>query len=181
MDSDFMNRIAEGVARSGIEVVRFEFDYMAKTRKDGRRRGPDRLPKLIETFEEALGGIAPPAELFIGGKSMGGRVASMVAGKTQVAGVVCLGYPFHPPGKPDRLRTSHLETIGTPTLIVQGTRDPFGAREEVEAYRLAALVELAWLEDGDHSFKPRKKSGRTWEQNLEAAVRAVVEFIERRP
>ncbi|MBW2212344.1 MAG: dienelactone hydrolase family protein, partial [Deltaproteobacteria bacterium] len=115
----------------------------------------------------------------IGGKSMGGRIASMIADEVGAAGVVCLGYPFHPPGKPERLRTAHLETLKTPTLIVQGTRDRLGADEEVATYSLSPSIDLTWMEDGDHSFKPRKKSGRTRDQNLKAAASVVVEFIRR--
>jgi len=179
MDSPFMNTIADTVAAAGIEVVRFEFEYMAKRREDGTRRGPDRAPKLIARFQEALSLVGPPAEVIIGGKSMGGRIASMIADEVGAAGVVCLGYPFHPPGKPERLRTAHLETLKTPTLIVQGTRDRLGTEEEVATYALSPSIELAWMGDGDHSFKPRKKSGRTLEQNLEAAADAVVALIRR--
>jgi predicted alpha/beta-hydrolase family hydrolase len=180
MDSDFMNAIAEKIAASRIEVIRFEFEYMAKRREDGQRRGPDRAPKLMARFEEALELVGPPGEVVIGGKSMGGRIASMIADEAGVAGVLCLGYPFHPPGKPERLRTVHLETIRTPTLIVQGTRDRFGTREEVAAYPLSTSIEVAWVEDGDHSLKPRKKSGRTAEQNLDEAANAAVGFIRQR-
>jgi predicted alpha/beta-hydrolase family hydrolase len=179
MDSPFMNTIADKVAAAGIEVVRFEFEYMAKRREDGTRRGPDRAPKLIARFQEALSLVGPPAEVIIGGKSMGGRIASMIADDVGAAGVVCLGYPFHPPGKPERLRTAHLETLKTPTMIVQGTRDRLGTEEEVATYTLSPSIELAWVADGDHSFKPRKKSGRTLEQNLEAAADAVVALIRR--
>jgi predicted alpha/beta-hydrolase family hydrolase len=179
MDSPFMNTISEKVAGAGIEVVRFEFEYMAKRREDGTRRGPDRAPKLIARFEEVLEDMGPADEVVVGGKSMGGRIASMIADEVGAAGVVCLGYPFHPPGKPERLRTSHLEALKTPTLIVQGTRDRLGTDEEVASYSLSPSIELAWMEDGDHSFKPRKKSGRTLGQNLEAAADAVVEFIQR--
>ena len=179
MDSPFMNTISEKVAGAGIEVVRFEFEYMAKRREDGTRRGPDRAPKLIARFEEVLEDMGPADEVVVGGKSMGGRIASMITDEVGAAGVVCLGYPFHPPGKPERLRTSHLEALKTPTLIVQGTRDRLGTDEEVASYSLSPSIELAWMEDGDHSFKPRKKSGRTLEQNLEAAADAVVEFIQR--
>jgi predicted alpha/beta-hydrolase family hydrolase len=114
----------------------------------------------------------------IGGKSMGGRIASLVADEARVAGLVCLGYPFHPVGKPDRLRVEHLATIRTPTLIVQGQRDPFGDREEVAGYRLSPAVRVAWAEDGDHSFRPRKASGRTEQQNWTAALEEVVNFLE---
>ena len=179
MDSPFMNTIVDKIAAAGIEVVRFEFEYMAKRREDGTRRGPDRAPKLIARFEEALSLVGPPAEVIIGGKSMGGRIASMIADEVGVAGVVCLGYPFHPPGKPERLRTAHLETLKTPTLIVQGTRDRLGTEGEVATYALSPSIELAWMGDGDHSFKPRKKSGRTLEQNLEAAADAVVALSRR--
>jgi len=179
MDSPFMNTIADKIAATGIEVVRFEFEYMAKRREDRTRRGPDRAPKLIARFQEALSLVGPPAEVIIGGKSMGGRIASMIADDVGAAGVVCLGYPFHPPGKPERLRTAHLETLKTPTMIVQGTRDRLGTEEEVATYALSPSIELAWMADGDHSFKPRKKSGRTLEQNLEAAADAVVALIRR--
>jgi len=179
MDSPFMNAIADSVAAAGIEVIRFEFEYMAKRREDGTRRGPDRAPKLIARFKEVLSLVGPAAEVVIGGKSMGGRIASMIADEVGAAGVVCLGYPFHPPGKPERLRTAHLETLKTPTLIVQGTRDRLGSEEEVAAYTLSPSIELAWMADGDHSFKPRKKSGRTAEQNLEAAADAAIRVIRR--
>jgi len=181
MDSPFMDWFAQRMAGAGIGVVRFEFDYMAKRRKDGKRRGPDRLPQLVARLKEALELIGPSAELVIGGRSMGGRIASMVADETGPAGVVCLGYPFHPPGKPERARTAHLKTLKTPTLIVQGTRDRFGSTEEVAHYPLSPAVELAWVYDGDHSFKPRAKSGRTLEQNLELAAVAVTGFVQRLP
>jgi predicted alpha/beta-hydrolase family hydrolase len=179
MDSPFMNTVAEQVAAAGIEVIRFEFEYMAKGRDQGTRSGPDRAPKLMARFTEVLGLVGPSDEVIIGGKSMGGRIASMIANEVGAAGVLCLGYPFHPPGKPERLRTAHLETLKTPTLIVQGTRDRLGAEEEVATYSLSPSIELVWMVDGDHSFKPRKKSGRTLEQNLEAATNAAVEFIRR--
>src|ERR1700683_2872759 len=109
-------------------------------------------------------------KLVIGGKSMGGRIASLVADDAGVDGLVCLGFPFHPVGKPDKLRVEHLGKIKTPTLIVQGERDPFGSREEVAGYKLSAAVRIEWLVDGDHSFKPRKSSGRTEERNWETAL-----------
>jgi predicted alpha/beta-hydrolase family hydrolase len=116
--------------------------------------------------------------LVIGGKSMGGRIASLVADEAGAAGLVCLGYPFHPVGQPERLRVEHLEAIRTPTLIVQGERDPFGSQEEVAGYRLSSAIRIAWVVDGDHSFKPRKKSGRTEQQNWEAALGEIVTFLE---
>ncbi len=116
----------------------------------------------------------------IGGKSFGGRVASMVADALGVSGLVCLGYPFHPPEKPDQLRTVHLEHLGTPALICQGTRDPFGTAEQVAGYELSPSIELLWLDDGDHDLRPRKAiSGRTYRQNLTEASDAIAAFVAR--
>jgi predicted alpha/beta-hydrolase family hydrolase len=124
---------------------------------------------------EGLGGLV------IGGKSMGGRIASLVAEEVGVAGLVCLGYPFHPVGNPDRLRVQHLKSIKAPTLILQGERDPFGNREEVAGYKLSSSVRVAWAEDGDHGFTPRKTSGRSEQQNWEATLEAIVAFLEALP
>ena len=149
------------MAEAGFRAVRFEFPYM-RARRDGEKRdAPDREPVLRQAWTEAIGLAGGPARLAIGGKSLGGRIASMVADEAGVRGLVCLGYPFHPPGQPDRLRTKHLESLATPALIVQGTRDPFGTREDVAGYRLSASISVHWLEDGDHSWKPRASSGRT--------------------
>jgi predicted alpha/beta-hydrolase family hydrolase len=177
MDTPFMDTIATGLANHGIQVSRFEFPYMAKRRLDGKRRGPDTQKVLLTTWRDIIAALAGDTPLFIGGKSMGGRMASLVADEPGVAGVVCLDYPFHPPGKPDNLRTDHLETMPRPTLIVQGERDTFGRQEEVAAYPLAHTIQLVWVPDGDHSLKPRKTSGRTEAENLQLAVDAVVAFI----
>lgn len=115
---------------------------------------------------------------------MGGRVASMVADEFHeanlVAGLVCLGYPFHPPEKPDQPRTAHLLNLHTPTLIVQGTRDPFGTPEDVAGYTLSPAITIEWLEDGDHDFRPRKAiSGFTFKEHLTTAADAVAAFTRR--
>jgi uncharacterized protein len=145
MDSPFMTAIATGLAQRGWRVVRFEFPYMAKARLTGRRGGPDRL--LEQAFRDQVALEAADRPLLIGGKSLGGRVASLLvdglAASANVRGCLCFGYPFHPPGRPQQLRTAHLEHLCTPTLILQGERDSFGRREEVEAYPLAAAVDHA--------------------------------------
>ncbi len=183
MDSAPMTATARGLAAAGLRVARFEFPYMRRRRETGERRPPDREPVLREAWHavvEELGGADRPGNrLIIGGKSMGGRMASLIADEAGVRGLVCLGYPFHPPGQPDRLRTAHLRDLRTPTLIVQGTRDPFGTREDVAGYELSPAIEVLWLEDGDHSFKPRASSGRTEKQNIAEAVAAVVGFVGR--
>ena len=111
---------------------------------------------------------------------MGGRIATMVADDAAVLGVVCLGYPFHPPGQPAKTRTRHLEALRTPTLIVQGTRDSFGLPKDVETYKLSRAIRIEWLDDGDHSFKPRARSGRTEADNVRAAIALVVDFMAAR-
>jgi hypothetical protein len=179
MDSPFMNTIAEGLAKADIRVVRFEFPYMRARREGGRRGAPDREPLLLDAWREMVARLGGGARLVIGGKSMGGRIASMVADEMGVRGLVCLGYPFHPPGRPVGMRTKHLEELRTPALIVQGTRDQFGQREEVAGYKLSSRIRIKWIEDGDHSFKPRARSGRTEAGNLAEAIAAVSEFVAR--
>jgi len=179
MDSAFMNTLAAGVAASGARVVRFEFPYMEARRKQGKRGGaPDPEPVLRKRWLDVISELGGGGSLSIGGKSLGGRIASLIADEAGARGLVCLGYPFHPPGRPLRLRTKHLETIRTPTLIVQGTRDPFGPREKVLEYALSENVRILWIEDGDHSLKPRARSGRTETENLAEAVAAVSDFLK---
>jgi len=182
MDTAFMTLFAEGVANHGVRVIRFNFDYMETMRKTGRRRPPDPMPKLLDRFVGVINSVKSEP-LFIGGKSMGGRVASMIAAghgdiHAPIAGCICLGYPFHPPGKPDRLRLDHFSTLKTPVLICQGERDPFGTTGEVADFSLPDAVQVHFLPDGEHSFKPRKASGLTLEDNIASAVAASAAFIE---
>ncbi len=186
MDSDFMNAIAEDIAGRGIGVLRFEFPYMALRRTEGRRKPPDRAPILIEAWREAIRAAQaqyPSARLAIGGKSMGGRMATLLAAEPDcpdiVHAVVTLGYPFHPPGKPDRLRTDHFAALRLPVLMVQGTRDPFGTRDDVAGYTLPKAATVFWAEDGDHDLKPRKASGRSHAQALDEAGAEIQAFLER--
>ena len=177
MDSPFMATIAAGLAQAGLRVARFEFPYMHRRRIDGTRRPPDRAPILLETWRTVIATLGP-GRLVIGGKSLGGRIASMLADEAGVRGLVCLGYPFHAPGRtaaPERL--VHMATLTTPTLIVQGERDALGARAEVAGYALSPAIRIAWMTDGDHSLKPRKASGGSEADNLAAAVATVVAFV----
>jgi hypothetical protein len=179
MDSPFLEYFAAGLAARGVRVVRFEFPYM-HARRDGRRPPPDREPVLLDHWRgviAALGGQPP----VVGGKSLGGRMASLFADEMAARGLVCLGYPFHPPGKPQHLRVAHMERLRTPALVVQGTRDALGSRDEVVGYRLSPSIRVHWIEDGDHSLKPRARSGRSERQNLEEAVEAVAAFVGRLP
>src|SRR5262249_29124905 len=176
METPFMSFFAGEFGKRGFRVARFEFPYMASLRKTGKKKPPDPEPVLRQTWLKVIEMLRRDA-LVIGGKSMGGRIASLVADEAGVAGLVCLGYPFHPVGKPDRLRVAHLESIKTRTLILQGERDPFGNREEVGHYKLSSAIQIHWLEDGDHGFKPRKASGRTEQQNWEAALKEIADFL----
>jgi len=179
MDSPFMNEMAGALAAGGLRVARFEFPYMAKRRVDGKKRGPDRAAVLLPFLGEVVRQLGGPENLILGGKSMGGRMASMVADDLGVAGLVCLGYPFHPPGKPENLRTEHLASLGTPALICHGTRDPFGKPDEIAGYDLSKTIGLHWVEDGEHDFKPRKSSGRTQSQNIIEAAGAISDFARK--
>jgi len=173
MRTPWMTKVAKGLAERGIRVVRFEFPYMA-----AKKKAPDREPVLLDSWRDAIREQGDRV-IFIGGKSMGGRMASMVADEMSVRGLVCLGYPFHPPGQSDKLRTKHLETLKTPTLIVQGARDPFGSGDDVKRYELSRSIRVELIEDGDHSFKPRASSGRTESENLLRAIELAAEFIEK--
>ena len=178
MDSASMTAAAEALAGAGFRVARFEFDYMAARRTGTGRTPPPKAEKLNPQYLAAIEALGAKGTLVIGGKSMGGRVASMVADSLfeagRVQGLLCLGYPFHPPGTPGQLRTAHLADLKTPALIVQGTRDEFGTREEVSAYQLSPAIELLWLEDGDHDLKPRKRvSGFSAADHLETMAKAV--------
>ena len=172
-----MNAIAAALAEAGFRVARFEFGYMASRRTEAGRKPPPRAETLIEEYRSAVARLGASGPLVIGGKSMGGRVASMIATNSsprQIAGLLCLGYPFHPPGKPEQLRTKHLAALKIPALICQGMRDIFGGREEVAGYGLSKKIEILWLEDGDHDLKPRKGvSGFTAADHLKTVAEAV--------
>lgn len=180
MDSDFMAAMAGAVARRGITVARFEFPYMQRRRQEGRRFPPDRAPRLLAHFQRVVTQAeAHGLPVWIAGKSMGGRMASMLAAESMasVQGVVALGYPFHPPGKPEKTRTGHLDDLSVPMLICQGSRDPFGKPEEVSGYNLPVGIHVHWLEGGDHDFKPLKRSGLTQVSLIDEAADVLCDFV----
>ena len=161
--SAFMVAFARGLADRGIDVLTFNFLYTEQ-----RRKAPDRTETLEACYRAAVGvarehfGLRP---VFIGGKSMGGRIATHLAAADdaealEIAGVVLLGYPLHPPGKPEQLRAAHLPRIRVPMLVVQGERDPFGTPDELRAVLepLSARVTLHVVEKGDHSLAPSKRA-----------------------
>ncbi|WP_431688734.1 alpha/beta family hydrolase [Hahella sp. NBU794] len=184
MDSDFMSFITQEVSAGGVKVVRFEFPYMQERRDTGKKRPPDRQDKLLNCFAEALENCPSDAAVFLAGKSMGGRMASMLAadlpeGDARVRGWLAFGYPFHPPGKPEKLRTEHLMNIPLPGVVLQGERDPFGGRSENMEQYLNEQSAMVWLPDGNHDLAPRKASGLTKEQNWRTAAQAALAFMLR--
>ena len=161
--SGFMVRFATGLASRGLDVLTFNFLYTEQ-----QRRVPDRTEKLEACYRAAIAVACSYSAfdrnaLFIGGKSMGGRIASHLAAQetdSEAKGLVLLGYPLHPPGKPDQLRAAHLGNIRVPMLFIQGSRDPFGTPAELRPVldRLAAPVTLHVVENGDHSLAPPRGS-----------------------
>jgi predicted alpha/beta-hydrolase family hydrolase len=182
--SGFMVAFATELAERGIDVVTFNFLY-----SELRRRSPDPNARLESCWraviEAARGRITSDDKLAIGGKSMGGRIASQVAagGAGDLAGLVFLGYPLHPPGRPDRLRSAHLQDVKAPMLFVQGTRDAFGTPAELQPIigQLEPPVDLFVVEGGDHSFKVPKSAGvkqqdvyRAIQDRIETWLRMIV-------
>lgn len=177
MDSDWMQDMTARLVGNGVRVVRFEFPYMAARRESGGRGAPDRSPVLLATWRAVIGALGGGASVAIGGKSMGGRMASMIADEVGARALVCFGYPFHPPRKPLQTRTGHLTALRTPTIILQGDRDPLGSRQEVAGYSLSAAIRVCWFDDGDHDLRPRVRSGHTHAGHLAAAARLAAEAV----
>jgi len=185
MDSDFMEIVSQGLCANGVRVIRFEFPYMSKRREDSKRRPPDRMPKLQECWAEVASLVRekwPVGPLFVGGKSMGGRAAVMTANAIGPNGVLCLGYPFYAAGKPETLtpdapRFTPLVALEHPALIVQGERDSLGNKPTIEAMPIPPQVQILWSYDGDHSLKPRKASGFTYDAAIIQTVETMVAFM----
>lgn len=180
MDSVFMQEMTQRLQLLGVSVVRFEFPYMVQRRQGGARRPPNQSAVLLDAwrtvYAQVRAKVAGP--LAIGGKSMGGRMASMLADELQVDALICLGYPFYPAGKQDRPRTAHLTDLRTATLIVQGERDALGAKSIVQDYALSSAIELEWLALADHDLKPLKRSGFTHEEYMQRTAERIVCFLK---
>ena len=180
MEHAFLAELSRLLAGPDIEVVRFNFPYMSKRALDGKRRPPDRQPVLLDYWREMVREFAHP-RLFLAGKSMGGRMAAEISDEIycemNAAGLLILGYPFHPPARPDRWRGEVLKQIKTPTLLLQGERDTFGSRVELADFPFSSAVLVHWLTDGDHGFKPRKSSGLCEQDNLQQAASRIRQFV----
>jgi predicted alpha/beta-hydrolase family hydrolase len=183
MNAAALTTVADALADVKVPSLRFNFPYKA-----AGRRAPDRPLVLGASVREAASELArltklPPERLVLGGRSMGGRICSMVAAETGALGLVLLGYPLHPPGNATKLRVEHFARLSMPALFVSGTRDAFGTPAELkrQTKKLKGPVSFHWIESGDHGFKPLKSSGLTVEGVLSEAAGAVVEFVTRIP
>jgi len=185
-DSTFMEELSAALEREGIGTIRFEFPYMQKRRQDGKKRPPDREPVLLEYFSGVIDRVRAElgsgSLLLVGGKSMGGRMASILASRRDdIDGVICFGYPFHPPGKLDRWRTAHFRDLNCPILVLQGTRDPFGKPDELEDHQQELeAIDLRWLEGGNHDFQTLKSQPQTQSELIAQAARETRIFVDER-
>jgi predicted alpha/beta-hydrolase family hydrolase len=185
-DSTFMEDLSAALEREGIGTIRFEFPYMQKRRKDGKKRPPDREPVLLEYFSGVIDRVraelGSTSLILVGGKSMGGRMASILASRRDdIDGVICFGYPFHPPGKLDRWRTAHFRDLNCPMLVLQGTRDPFGKPDELEDHQQELeAIDLRWLEGGNHDFQTLKSQPQTQSELIAQAARETRIFVDER-
>ncbi len=164
MDTPFMNKAARSLNDAGLRVFRYEFAYMAARREGSKRPPPSRFEKLQEELAAIWRDWGVDGPRYLGGKSLGSRVSVSMASRLGAAGVIALGYPFHPPGKPENVRMAPFENLTAPVLILQGTRDPFGTPEEVAGYGLPELVRIHWIQGGSHDLSVRKSDPEPFTQ-----------------
>ena len=174
---EFMAFFAKALGEVGLRVARFDFPYMSERASSNKRRSADPEPVMCETWRQVIRQLGPPEKLFIGGKSHGGRVAGLVADECQVAGLVCIGFPFHATGKSDKYDLVPLDRIQTPTLLLQGEWDTFGDKGEVTSYPLSSQVQVKWIREADHSLQPPKEFKRTREENWTASAKLIGRFV----
>ena len=181
MDSIFMNTISDGLNNNGIITFRFEFPYMEK-RRSGKNTFPDKLDVLCDFYKKIYFNIKkanPDKNIWLGGKSMGGRVSTLISRSLDIKGVIVFGYPFHPINKLDKLRLESLQLSGPPILIIQGTRDKFGTITEVKKYKIHKNNTIFWIKDGDHSYNTLKKSGLSSKNAIVQAYNEASIFIKK--
>jgi len=180
--SGFMRLFAAGLAERGLDAITFNFIYTEKG-----RGAPDPKPKLEACWRAVIDATSKHRklkgnDLLIGGKSMGGRIASQVAaeGDDRIKGLVFLGYPLHPPGQPQKLRTDHWPSIKAPMLFMQGTRDSLGTPDEIRPFlkKLNLKAKIYVIETGDHSFKVQKSAGVPQDAVYERAMDEIVEWAK---
>ncbi len=187
MDSPFLQCFSTELAKLGVRVVRFEFPYMELVRLTGKRRPPNNMRQLLDRFIEVIEVEGGSEHLFIGGKSLGGRVATVLLTDAEaikklngrkIRGCICLGYPFHPPGKPERLRTEHLFKLAHPLHIVQGEKDLLGSLQDIQGYQLPKGISIDYVEGGNHDLKSARKYGVPHEEQISRAAHNVYTFMQ---
>ncbi len=200
MDHPWMESMTEALIEQGIKIARFEFPYMHQRRTTGVKRPPPRIQDVTRYYNSWLHAMHSELKdkpLFIGGKSMGARAATLLGSKDYTSnnqdmldgnsvfddyiGTVCFGYPFHPARKPEKLRIDPLFHHSKPLFIAQGTRDAFGNKQEVKSYGLpfATMIAMHWVESGDHDLKPLKRSGQQFSDAIECTAIAVAAFMRK--
>ena len=184
MNHQYIEELVQLMNAQQLNVLRFNFPFMDKRKLDGKRRPPDRMPALVACYQSILANVTTTLPIYIAGKSMGGRVAAILAGDKDlmkahlIRGVICLGYPFHPVKKPEKLRLVPLQETQLPVLILQGQRDALGSEIEINEYEVSTYCQLHFFNDGDHDLKPRVKSGYNLKQHQSAAVNTMRRFID---
>jgi predicted alpha/beta-hydrolase family hydrolase len=188
MHAAALTTVADALAAAKIPSLRFNFPY-----KEAGRKAPDRPPVLLAAVREAAAELSkrskvPTDRLVLGGRSMGGRICSMVAAEAngdgiRALGLLLLGYPLHPPGRVENLRIDHFPQLTMPVLFASGTRDAFGTPDELKKYakKIKGKVSWHWIETGDHGFKPLKASGITAADALAGVAEATVAFVTNLP
>ena len=177
MNSEFMNYFSKHLSELGFFCIRFQFPYMTKQIIEGRKKPPDKIDSLIKSWCIAINHINKN-NIIIGGKSMGGRIATLIANKVNPKGIVVLGYPFFNPKGKTKNRTEHLKNINIPTLICQGENDTLGKRPQVEKLHLSKKINLHWIESANHSLIPLKRTGKTRNQSWDECIIAINKFIK---
>ena len=181
MRHEFMQRQADALINEGFKVSLFDYSYMQTIHASGRRRPPPRIPILIDEHRQWIALLAQEQPIWLMGKSMGGRIASMLAQESlavEIKGWCALGYPFHPQKKPDQLRVSHLLTNRKPGLIIQGTRDALGTQATVTNLSLPNSISCQWLPHMDHGFNPYKEAAMTQQQAIEQSAKWFRHWIQ---
>lgn len=185
MRHSFMEAMANALASLELEVIRFNFPYMQQAEAAGKHRPPNRMPVLLEAMQDVMrlvSKLEPSLPLILAGKSMGARVASQLLtlsniSEYRVLASVSFGYPFHPPGKPDKLRLDHFDDIRRPHLVLQGTRDPFGKQQEVKNYPLGENTKVDFVNSGEHSFIPLKSAGTSQQALIQYAAQQTANLV----
>ncbi len=176
--SDFLIQLKQSLQNaSSTKVTPVTFDYMTQQEATGKRRPPTQFKRLVVEYEHCL---LNETACVVAGKSMGGRVATQLSKLDQVKAIVCYGFPFYPPRKPEKHRLSFLENLEKPCLIIQGTRDQLGNLDWVSQQKLPENVEIHWVNGADHDFKVLKKYNKDQAEVIEEIAQVTSEWLQKK-